>query len=176
MAVLPIIKYGNSILRLESERINVIDNEIKQLARDMIETMQASEGIGLAAPQVARSLALITIDLSLIDENEKPAAFINPKILEKEGEIVMEEGCLSVPGIKEEVTRPERIRIVYQTVNSETVDTWVDGLLARVLQHEVDHLYGVLFVDRINIFRKKMLTKQLKQIAKEEKESQKAAA
>lgn len=176
MALLPIIKYGNPILRMEAEQIDVSNAEMKQLANDMIETMQTSEGIGLAAPQVARSLALVTIDRSLIDERLSPMAFVNPEILEMEGEAMMEEGCLSIPGIKEEVTRAAKIRIVYQTLTGEIMDKRIDGLLACVLQHEVDHLHGVFFVDRINVFRKKLLTKKLKQIAKEEQEKQKAAA
>lgn len=176
MAVLPIIKYGNPILRLKAAKIDDINDEVKALACDMIETMQVDEGIGLAAPQVARSTALVVVDLSLIEEDLTPMAFINPEILEKQGEAAMEEGCLSVPDIKEEVVRAEKIRIKYQTIKAETVDNWVDGLLARVLQHEVDHLHGVFFVDRINVFRKKLIEKQLKQIAKEEKSKLKTAA
>lgn len=168
MALLEIIKYGNPILRQDAKEIKEINNEIRNLARDMIQTMQAAEGIGLAAPQVAQSIALVVIDLGLIIDGEKPAAFINPVILATEGEFTMEEGCLSVPEVREEVIRPEKIHVIYQTINGETVDTWYDGLLARVLQHEVDHLKGIFFVDHLGTIKKKMIKKDLKRIAHDE--------
>lgn len=168
MALLPIIKYGNPILRMKADPIQTITGEHRELAVDMIQTMQANDGIGLAAPQVARSLALVVVDVGLIEEGAPAQAYFNPEIVEVEGSSVFEEGCLSVPEIREEVTRPERIRIKYQNINGELLDLWVDGLLARVLQHEVDHLNGVFFVDRISGLKKKLLSKDLKKIAQEE--------
>ncbi|MBN1350222.1 peptide deformylase [candidate division KSB1 bacterium] len=177
MALLPIIHYGNPILRMQAAEIEQIDDDVKQLANDMIETMVTSDGIGLAAPQVAESIALIVVDLSLIFENQMPMAFINPKILETDGaEVSAEEGCLSVPDIREEVFRPDKVRISYKTIDGESVEAWAEGLLARVLQHEIDHLRGVFFVDRIKTLRKKLISKQLKNIAKEEKARQKTPA
>ncbi len=170
MALLEIIKYGNPILRQEAKAIKEINNEIKTLASDMIQTMQAAEGIGLAAPQVAQSIALVVVDVGLISEGEKPVAFINPKVLAAEGELVMEEGCLSVPDVREEVVRPEKIHVTYQTIDGKTIDTWYDGLLARVLQHEVDHLKGIFFVDRISTIKKKRIKRELKRIAHDELE------
>jgi peptide deformylase len=168
MALLPIIKYGNPILRMKARLIESITDETLKLAGDMIQTMQANDGIGLAAPQVARSLALVVVDVGLIEKGAPAQAYINPEILEIEGSVVIEEGCLSVPEIREEVTRPERIRIKYQTIDGKLADLWIDGLLARVLQHEVDHLKGVFFVDRISGLKKKLLNKDLKKIAQEE--------
>jgi peptide deformylase len=168
MALLEIIKYGNPILRQEAKEIKEINNVIRTLASEMIQTMQAAEGIGLAAPQVAQSVALVVVDVGFILEGEKAAAFINPEILAAEGEFTMEEGCLSVPEVREEVVRPEKIHIKYLTIDGGKVDTWYDGLLARVLQHEMDHLKGIFFVDHLGTIKKKTIKKDLKRIARDE--------
>ena len=170
MSKLRVIKYGNPILRMKAKKIEEIDADIKQLSADMIEIMQEEEGIGLAAPQVAQSLALLVVDISLIDEDGEPTAFLNPEILSSKGESVVEEGCLSLPDIREDVKRPEVITVRYQNIEGETFEKRIDELLARVLQHEIDHLNGVLFVDRISSLKKQMLKKELKQIAAKEKE------
>ena len=170
MSKLRVIKYGNPILRMKAKKIDEIDADIKQLSADMIQIMQEEEGIGLAAPQVAQSLALLVVDISLIYEDGEPTAFLNPEILETEGESVVEEGCLSLPDIREDVKRPEVITVRYQNIEGENFEKRIDELLARVLQHEIDHLNGVLFIDRISSLKKKMLNKTLKQIAAEEKE------
>jgi len=176
MALLKIIKYGNPILRMKAKPINQITPEIRQLAEDMIQTMQAYEGIGLAAPQVARSIKMLVVDLGLIDKTLQPKAYLNPQILEETGSYTMEEGCLSVPDVREEVTRAEQIHVKYQTLSGELVDTWVDGLEARVLMHEIDHLDGIFFVDRISPVRKELINKDLKKIARSELPKQKVAA
>lgn len=170
MSKLRVIKYGNPILRLKAKRVEVYDDNIKQLIKNMVEVMGEEEGIGLAAPQVAESIALLVIDHSLIDEEGEPTAYLNPEILTAEGESEMEEGCLSIPDIREEVKRPETITVKYQNVEGQLFEKQVDGLLARVLQHEIDHLNGVLFVDRISSMKKQLLKKKLKSIAAEEKE------
>ncbi len=168
MEKLRIIKYGNPILRMKARKVDKIDHRIQKLVDDMILTMQVDGGIGLAAPQVAESLALLVVDHSLISEDGKPTAYINPAILASEGEIVLEEGCLSVPEIREEVKRPEIITLRYQNLDGETREERVDGLLSRVLQHEIDHLNGVLFIDRISALKKQLLKKELKAISEEE--------
>lgn len=175
MALLHIIKYGNPILRMKAEPIQEITAEHKQLAADMIQTMQANDGIGLAAPQVAQSIQMIVVDYGLVVKGEAPQAFINPEIMEDEGSLTMEEGCLSVPELHEEVTRAERIRVKYQNIDGEPVDEWLDGVKARVVQHEVDHLKGIFFVDRISSNRKKSIKKDLRNIAQEELSTQNAA-
>ncbi len=164
-----VIKYGNPILRMKAKRIEKIDREVIQLVDEMIEIMRAEEGIGLAAPQIAKSISLLVVDHSLIDEDGIPKAYLNPEILSEEGESVMEEGCLSIPDIREEVTRPEKIKLRYQDIEGNAHEIQCDGLLARVLQHEIDHLNGILFVDRISSVKKKLLQKKLKQIAAEER-------
>ena len=169
MSELRVIKYGNPILRMKAKKIENIDNDIKQLANDMIEIMRETEGIGLAAPQVAQSLSLLVVDKSLLEENGEPTAYINPDILETEGESTLEEGCLSIPGIRENVKRPEIISLRYQNISGEMFEKRIDELLARVLQHEIDHLNGILFVDRISSLKRMMLNKKLKEIAAEER-------
>ncbi|MDZ7331116.1 MAG: peptide deformylase [candidate division KSB1 bacterium] len=168
MEKLRIIKYGNPILRMKAKKVEKIDPWIEKLIENMILTMQVEGGIGLAAPQVAESIALLVVDHSLIFEDGKPTAYINPVILAAEGESVLEEGCLSIPEIRAEVKRPEKIRLRYQTVDGANHEDDFDGLLARVLQHEIDHLNGVLFIDRISPLKKQMLKKELKAIADEE--------
>jgi len=169
MEKLRVIKYGNPILRMKARRIDKIDHYIQKLVDDMILTMAIDGGIGLAAPQVAESLALLVVDHSLIFEDGEPTAYINPEIIASEGESVMEEGCLSIPEIREEVRRPEIITLRYQNIDGETKEDVFDELLARVLQHEIDHLNGVLFIDRISALKKQLLKKELKAISDEER-------
>lgn len=168
MARLRIIKYGNPILRMKARRVEKIDARIQKLVDDMILTMKEDGGIGLAAPQVAESVALLVVDHSLITEDGKPEAYINPQILSAEGESLMEEGCLSIPEIRADVKRPEKITLSFQSIDGASHEQQFEGLLARVLQHEIDHLNGVLFVDRIGALKKQMLKKELKAIAEEE--------
>ncbi|MDZ7318131.1 MAG: peptide deformylase [candidate division KSB1 bacterium] len=163
-----IIKYGNPILRMKARRVEKIDARIQKLVDDMILTMKEDGGIGLAAPQVAESVALLVVDHSLITEDGKPEAYINPQILSAEGESLMEEGCLSIPEIRADVKRPEKITLSFQSIDGASHEQQFEGLLARVLQHEIDHLNGVLFVDRIGALKKQMLKKELKAIAEEE--------
>lgn len=168
MEKLRVIKYGNPILRMKARRIDKIDHHIRDLVEGMILTMQVDGGIGLAAPQVDESIALLVVDQSLIFKDGEATAYINPVILDAEGESVMEEGCLSIPEIHEEVKRPEIIRLRYQNLDGKIKEERFDGLLARVLQHEIDHLNGILFVDRISALKKQLLKKELKAISDEE--------
>ena len=143
--------------------------DLSKFIDDMYETLEASEGIGLAAPQVGKDIRVVVIDLDVLAEDMPEykgfrKAYINPHILEyddTETEI-MEEGCLSLPGIHEKVPRPTRIKVKYEDVERNTHEEWVDGYLARVMQHEFDHLEGKVFVDRISPFRKTMIKNKLK--------------
>lgn len=166
MAVLDIHTFGDTVLRIKASSIEKIDDTVETLFDDMVETMQANEGIGLAAPQVGHSLQMFVVDMGLIEENGKAIAVINPEILETKGEQLFEEGCLSVPDIREEVKRPEIIKIKYQDIAGNTVEEEIAGLKARVFQHEYDHLQGVLFIDRISSIKRKLLHKKLKTIAR----------
>ncbi|MBD3287848.1 peptide deformylase [candidate division KSB1 bacterium] len=163
-----IIKYGNPILRMKAKPVTEFDEELRQTIDDMIETMQVGEGIGLAAPQVAISKAFFVIDNSLIEEGGQPEAIINPEILSSNGESIIEEGCLSVPEIREDVKRPDFIKVKYQDVDGKMHEEEFGGVRARVFQHELDHLKGIFFVDRLGAMKRKLLQKQLRQIAEEE--------
>lgn len=165
MAVREIIKYGHPVLRMKAKPVEKIDDTINILVEDMIDTMIAAEGIGLAATQVAELVSVCIVNMGLIKEGTSPKAFINPEILKVEGSCVMEEGCLSIPDIREKVTRPEKIRVKYLDLGGVAHEEDCDGMLARVLQHEIDHLNGVLFIDRISPMKRKLLSKKLKKIA-----------
>lgn len=165
MAIRKIINYGHPYLRVKSQKVEKIDDEIRELIKDMIETMIDAEGIGLAAPQVAQTISLLVINTDHIEEGAEPEAFINPVIYDDEGESSMEEGCLSIPDIREDVKRPETIKIKYTDIDGLEHDEQMSGMLARVMQHEVDHLNGVLFIDKISPMKRRLLSKKLKNIA-----------
>ncbi|MCA9743919.1 MAG: peptide deformylase [Deferribacteres bacterium] len=168
MALLQIRKYGDPVLRQKAKQIDPIDDEIVKLAEDMIETMQVAKGIGLAAPQIGLSLSMCVVDIGLIEEGASPEAFINPEIIEEFGDdYTMEEGCLSIPEVNDDVTRKEAIRVTYQDINGEKHELSCDGMLARVLQHEIDHLHGIFFTDRLSAIKRKLLAKKLRAIESE---------
>ena len=160
--ILPIYLYGQSVLRKVTEDITPDYPELKKLIQDMFETVEQAEGIGLAAPQIGLPIRLVIIDLTpLADESPEYADFkkvyINAHIIETSEETdSMDEGCLSLPGIHEKVTRPSRIHVQSMDENFVEHDEWVDGFLARVMQHEFDHLEGKVFVDRISPLRRQM--------------------
>ncbi len=170
MALRYIVKYGHPALRMKARQIETISASIRELAEDMIETMEVAEGIGLAAPQIAESKTLLVINAGLIEEDAPAKVYINPVILAEAGSISMEEGCLSIPDIREDVIRPEMIKIKYLDLEGGQHEEECNGMLARVLQHEVDHLNGLLFVDRISQIKRKLLSKKLKAIATQSKE------
>lgn len=161
--ILPIYIYGQPVLRQVAEDIELNKEEIEPLLADMYQTLDASQGIGLAAPQIGKPIRVVVIDLNVLAEDLPEYknfrhAFINAHILEYSEETdTMGEGCLSLPGISEDVTRPTKIHVQYYDENLEAHDEWVDGYLARVMQHEFDHLEGKVFTDRITAFRRSML-------------------
>lgn len=143
--------------------------DLEKFVADMYDTLANSEGIGLAAPQVGKDIRVVVIDLDVLGEDYPQykgyrKTFINPHIVEYDDTETdsMEEGCLSLPGIHEKVTRPTRIKVTYKDVDHNVYEEWVDGYLARVMQHEFDHLEGKVFVDRISPFRKTMIKNKLK--------------
>lgn len=168
--LLPIYTYGQPVLRKEAEEITKDYPGLEQLIDDMFETLHKADGVGLAAPQIGKSIRLVVIDLDVIkDDNPEFAgyrhAFINPYIEETDGEFVsMDEGCLSIPGIHEAVKRRSRVRVTYLDEQFRPHDEWIDGFLARVMQHEFDHLDGVMYVDRLSPLRKQMIKGKLKSI------------
>ncbi|MEW6511768.1 MAG: peptide deformylase [Bacteroidota bacterium] len=172
MSVLPIFLYGQSVLRKKAKPVRQKDEEIVRLAGDMVETMKQANGIGLAANQVGDLRRVIVVDLSAIEEtaDQPPLALINPEVIENSGSWGMEEGCLSIPGLREEVTRAETIRVRYRDLEFKERTIPASGMLARVLLHEIDHLDGVLFVDHLNAVTRKLLRGRLNKIAKGEVE------
>lgn len=168
MALLQIRKYGDPVLRQKAKSYESVNEEIVQLAEDMIETMQAAKGIGLAAPQIGLSTTMCVIDVGLIEESAPPEAFVNPVVLEEFGsDVSIEEGCLSIPEVNEEVVRKEGIRVRYLDLKGELHERTCDGMLARVLLHEIDHLYGIFFTDRLSAIKRKLLSKKLRAIEAE---------
>jgi len=162
MAVRDIITIGHPTLVRKASPIVNIDGEIASLARDMVETMHRAPGIGLAAPQVDAGKRLITVDLSVGENKEDLIVLVNPEIVHREGEAVLEEGCLSVPEIREKVTRPFRVLVRGHDLDERAVEIEAEDLLARVLCHEVDHLEGILFVDRLSPLKRALLGKKLR--------------
>ena len=167
--ILPIYIYGQPVLRKVAEDITPDYPALKQLIADMWETLAESEGIGLAAPQIGKSIRLSVIDLDVISDDMPEykgfrQVFINPHIVEYDDTKTetMEEGCLSLPGIHENVTRPTRIHVQYLDENLEEHDEWVEGYLARVMQHEFDHLDAKMFVDRVSPLRKQLIKSKLR--------------
>lgn len=172
--ILPIYIYGQPVLRKVAEDVTPEYPELKTLIANMFETLDASNGVGLAAPQIGLAIRVVVIDLDVLSE-EFPEykgfrkAFINAHILEYDDEsdkASSEEGCLSIPGISEKVTRPTRIHVKYLDEEMKEHDEWVEGYLARVMQHEFDHLEGTMFIDRLSPLRKNMIAGKLKNILK----------
>ena len=163
MAILPILLYGDPRLEDEAEPIADITDEIRSLAADMATTMYAAPGVGLAAPQVGIGKRMVVIDCSVGQEEGALMTLINPEITYREGLIREEEGCLSFPEIVELVERPEIVTVKAIGLDGKefTIDR-ADGLLARAVFHEIDHLDGVLMTDRVNAFRRTMIKKKIK--------------
>ena len=171
--ILPIYTYGQPVLRKETEEIDADYPNLKQIIQDMWDTLGRSHGVGLAAPQVGLPIRLAIIDLDCINEEEPQyegykRTFINPYIEEVDDTVMetQEEGCLSLPGLSEKVTRPTRIRVSYLDENFEEHEEWVDGFLARVMQHEFDHLDGVVYTDHLKGLRRQLMAPKLKQLVK----------
>ena len=173
--ILPIYVYGHDALREETDPVEENTDELQALIDNMIETMRNAAGIGLAAPQVGRSERVFVVDLTpMADEMAEadeplppqPMVLINPEIAEESDETMdLEEGCLSIPEVREAVTRPERVRMRYLDRNFEEQEIEAGHMLARVLQHERDHLDGILFTDYLSSFRKRLLRRSLREMA-----------
>jgi peptide deformylase len=170
MAVLKIEMLGSQVLRTPAAEVTEIDDELRSLIEDMFETMEVAEGIGLAAPQVGVSQRVLVVDLH--DEAYPPLALINPTIVERsrlsEKE---EEGCLSIPGIAAPVERPSQVVVEGLDEHGQPLRIEADGLFGRCLQHEIDHLDGILFLDRISPLKRKMLVKKYRSLHADEAEA-----
>jgi peptide deformylase len=170
--ILPVYIYGQPVLRKVTKDINTDYPNLKELVDNMFETMYKADGVGLAAPQIGLEDRILVIDLTpLADDHPEfkglKKVMINPHIIEVEGEeVLMEEGCLSLPGIHERVLRKSRIRIQYSDENFNSYDEVFEGYLARVIQHEYDHLEGILFIDHLSGIRKQLIKSKLNNLIK----------
>jgi len=162
LPILEIVTFGNPVLSQKAEEIKNITEDIEILAKKMVETMHAAPGVGLAAPQVNQSLRLITVDVSAGEDKEKLIILINPEIISQEGEASHEEGCLSVPGIYEKIIRPNRVTVKGIDLKGKEHIIKAEGILARAFCHEVDHINGKLFIDRLSPLKRSLIKKNLK--------------
>ncbi len=164
--IMPIHMYGTKVWDSPAKKITKFDDALVGLIRDMFETMHNADGIGLAANQVGLSLSLAVIDISVMDDyaSEQPLVIINPEILESSGEQTAEEGCLSIPGIHDEVTRAQEIRVRFTDGKFERVERELSGMWARVFQHEHDHLQQKFFINRLSSVKRQILKPKLAKI------------
>ena len=160
MNILKIRIIGDEVLRQVASEVDEFDENLVRLGEEMLEVMHDSDGIGLAAPQVGISKRMLVIDISPIEEEAEPAVFVNPVIMEARGECTLEEGCLSIPEVRESISRPDEILLRYQTVSGDIKSENFNGWMSRVLQHEIDHLNGVLFVDFLSPVKRKLVLRQ----------------
>jgi len=170
--IYPIIAYGLPVLKKKARALEKDEIDVQKLKEDMYETMYYAQGVGLAAPQIGLDIRVFVIDASPMTEDEPDAVaikkiFINPEKIEEEGkEWSFEEGCLSIPGIREQINRQEKIRLKYFDENWEEHEEEFTGIIARIIQHEYDHLEGVLFTDKLSPFKKRLLKSKLNNIVK----------
>jgi len=167
MAIRPIVRYGDPVLHSPSDPVDAVDDRVRELLADMVETMYAAPGIGLAAPQIGVPLRVIVIDLSIGEDKEQLIQLVNPEMLETEGEQREEEGCLSIPGYGGSPTRPARVKVRgLDPLGVERVYTGTE-LLARAFCHEIDHVDGRVFVDRLSPLKRDLMKRRLRKRARE---------
>jgi peptide deformylase len=168
MSILPIRIYPNPVLRVRCPEVTEFDAALRKLAADMVETMHAAPGVGLAAPQVGVTKRIAVVDLSVGEDRSQVHILVNPKIVEKEGLETEVEGCLSLPGINDKVDRPLRVKVYAQDLEGQPFELEAEDWLARALCHEIDHLDGILFVDHLRGLRKERVKRQLRRLAESE--------
>jgi peptide deformylase len=165
--VLKILKYGEPVLEKPADAIADFNSpKLKQLIEDMFETMYAAKGVGLAAPQVGISQRLTVIDISVGEDESKKLVLINPEIVSREGTQVGEEGCLSIPGFREPVTRAHKVTVKALNEKGEAMDLTGEELLARAFQHEIDHLNGKLFINHLSALKRDIIRRKIKKLQK----------
>lgn len=174
MPVAKILVYPDPVLRAKAKDIENIDGRVVRLAEDMAETMYAAPGVGLAAPQVGVSERLIVVDAKHSEGEKELITLINPEIVEAEGKVIGEEGCLSLPGVNEKVTRAERVLVRGYGLNEQQRQIEAEALLAIALQHEIDHLDGVLLFDRLSRLKREIIQRKMRKVMREGLEAKKA--
>jgi peptide deformylase len=167
MSVAKIRIYPDPVLQVKAAEIKKIDERVVRLAKELAETMYAAPGVGLAAPQIGVSERLIVVDVRPPEEEKELITLINPVIIESEGRVIEEEGCLSVPEIRENVARAERVLVCGLDLEDRQREIEAQGLLARALQHEIDHLDGILFIDRISRLKRSIIQRKIRKLKQE---------
>jgi peptide deformylase len=162
----PVVKWPDPVLMKRGEEVTVFDDALKTLVDEMFESMYVAQGIGLAAPQISLSKRITVIDVSFKKKPEDKLALINPQVIEAEGKQTEEEGCLSLPEIREKVVRAAKVKVRAQDVTGKWFEVEGEELLARALQHEIDHLDGVLFIDRISRLKRELVLRKIKKMQK----------
>ncbi len=165
--VYPIVKYGDPVLEKPGVTIQIFDAELERLAEDMFASMYAAQGVGLAAPQIGKSIQLTVIDVSNGKNPEAKIVLVNPEIIHAEGEVREEEGCLSVPGFRGYVVRPQFVTLKAQNLNGEPFQIRGKNLLARAFCYEIDHLHGILFLQHLSMLKRDLIKRKIKKLRKE---------
>ncbi len=164
--LLPILKYGAPELKTVSKAVDHFNGELEKVVKNMIETMYSAPGIGLAAAQIGLNIRLATIDLSVGEDPGQLITICNPEIVAREGEQKSEEGCLSIPEFTDTITRPRKLIVRGQDIHGDVITIEGEGLLARCLSHEIDHLNGVLFIDHLSALKRNLIRNKIKKLAK----------
>jgi len=166
MAILPIRIYPDPVLRATCQEVTTFDDELARLAKDLLETMYAAPGVGLAAPQVGIEKRLAVVDITVGKDRDAVHVLVNPRVIERQGAEVDSEGCLSIPGLTEKINRPTSIRVAAMSLRGEPFELAAEDFLARAICHEIDHLDGVLFVDHLRGLRRDRARRFLKKMTK----------
>ncbi|MGC0771499.1 MAG: peptide deformylase, partial [Candidatus Acidiferrum sp.] len=165
--IYPIVKYGDPILEKPTATVTKFDSELEQLAEDMFASMYAAQGVGLAAPQIGLSLRMTVVDVTTGKNPEAKIVLANPEIIHAEGEVREEEGCLSVPGFRGYVIRPQFVTVRAQNVKGEPFEIRGENLLARAFCHEIDHLNGILFLQHLSMLKRDLIRRKIKKLKKQ---------
>jgi peptide deformylase len=164
--IVPILKYGAPELKTVSAPVDVFNNELEEIAKNMFETMYGSPGIGLAGAQIGINIRIATVDISVGEDAAQRIILCNPEIISAEGEQKSDEGCLSIPDFSETVSRPMKMVVRALNIKGEEIQIEAEGLLARCLSHEIDHLNGVLFIDHLSSLKRTLIKNKIKKLAK----------
>jgi len=165
--IYPIVKYGDPVLERPGSALKRFDAELEELAEDMFASMYAAQGVGLAAPQIGKSIRLAVVDVSSGKNPEAKIVLVNPEIIHAEGEVREEEGCLSIPGFRGYVIRPQFVTVRAQNVKGESFEIRGENLLARAFCHEIDHLNGVLFLQHLSMLKRDLIKRKIKKLRKD---------
>jgi peptide deformylase len=165
--IYPIVKYGDPVLEKPAAKIGKFDADLEQLTEDMFASMYAAQGVGLAAPQIGKGIRLAVVDVTAGKNPEAKIVLINPEIIHAEGEVREEEGCLSIPGFRGYVVRPQFVTVRAQNAKGETFEIRGENLLARAFCHEIDHLNGILFLQHLSMLKRDLIKRKIKKLRKE---------